>query len=132
MSLASFNQAVIEKFKAFVGVVESDIGIMAHALYANVSYDVKKAGAVAMEVAKEDFENLWTTAKAEIAQSGQNLLTTLQTKGFEAAKAEATALLANINWAAVGASLEGVGVSTLSSFASALLPMLVSGLLAAL
>ena len=132
MSLATFNQAVLTKFKAFVGVVESDIGVFAHALYANVSYDVKAAGKVAGEVLKEDFENLWATAKLQIAQEGKSLLATLQSQGFEAAKAAATDMLKNINWKAVGASLEGVGISTLSSFASALLPMLVSGVLAAL
>lgn len=132
MSLVSFDQAVVDKFKAFVGAVESDIGVFAHALYANVSYDVKAAAKVAGPVLKEDFENLWATAKLQIAQEGKSLLATLQSQGFEAAKTAATDMLKNINWAAVGSSLEGVGISTLSSFASALLPMLVSGVLAAI
>lgn len=103
--------------KEFVSEVETELGTEAHALYLSVAHDASVAAGAAIQVAKDDFANLWLTVKAQLTSGAKGLLETFASQGWAAMVAQAKQLLININWKDVGATLAGIGATTLERFA---------------
>jgi len=137
-----FVESFVKELEDLGSEIVQDLGVFGASLIASIRYDAEKAFDAAVQAgkfAKETFEEVgskeladfWATAKAQIAQEAENLLTTFDTNGFHAAVAEAANLLDNINWRAVAVALTGIGRTTLEAAAGAFVRMLVSGVVVA-
>lgn len=122
----SVIQDVVAEFDGLASILKKDIGVMAHAIAANISHDVKVAGGDALSLMANDIAQAWQIVVTKVSDG------LASGKGFQGSIDEAVTALAAFAWANVIPALVTIGEATLKTMATEAASLLIAGLIASL